>query len=93
MRQTQPGMNQASFLEIFIRGFGADDDGECQSGEAESRCPRGGPTARPGQTFLCLQKAYEGRFTDILSLKVDADLDPLRSDPRFQELMRRVGLP
>jgi DNA-binding winged helix-turn-helix (wHTH) protein len=47
----------------------------------------------PDNAFLCLEKAYEGHYSDILSLKVDPDLDPLRSDPRFQELVRRVGLP
>ncbi len=40
-----------------------------------------------------LGKAYEARSFDILSVKVDPDLDPLRSDPRFQELVRRIGLP
>ena len=38
-----------------------------------------------------LEKAYEERFW-MNFLKSETALDPLRADPRFQELMRRVGL-
>jgi eukaryotic-like serine/threonine-protein kinase len=40
-----------------------------------------------------LEKAYEGRSWYLCSLSVDPKLDGLRSDPRFQDLMRRIGFP
>jgi tetratricopeptide (TPR) repeat protein len=39
-----------------------------------------------------LEKAYENHELGMLELKSDPDYDPLRSDPRFQALVRRVGL-
>jgi TolB-like protein len=44
------------------------------------------------QAFAWLEKAYEGRSWYITFLRVDPDLDSLRSDPRFRALMQRVGL-
>jgi len=45
------------------------------------------------QAFTWLEKAYEERFTRLAYLKVEALWDPLRSDPRFGDLLRRVGIP
>jgi tetratricopeptide (TPR) repeat protein len=45
------------------------------------------------QAFMWLEKACEERFNRLAYLKVEALWDPLRSDPRFAELVRRVGIP
>jgi len=45
------------------------------------------------EAFRWLEKAYEARSICMIWLRVDPRLDPLRSDPRFQDLVRRVGLP
>jgi TolB-like protein/DNA-binding winged helix-turn-helix (wHTH) protein/tetratricopeptide (TPR) repeat protein len=39
-----------------------------------------------------LQKAYDEHDWALIVLAVEPRLDPLRSDPRFQVLMRKVGL-
>jgi TolB-like protein/DNA-binding winged helix-turn-helix (wHTH) protein/Flp pilus assembly protein TadD len=39
-----------------------------------------------------LERAYSQRDLQLGHLKVDMHFDTLRSDPRFQDLMRRVGL-
>jgi serine/threonine protein kinase/Tfp pilus assembly protein PilF len=44
------------------------------------------------EAFTLLNKAYEERSSDMIDLRVDPQLDPLRSDPRFAELLQRVGL-
>ncbi len=45
------------------------------------------------KAFELLEKGYNGRDTVLLWLKVSPEFDSLRSDPRFDDLMRRVGLP
>jgi len=44
------------------------------------------------QAFVWLAKAYEAREWDMIGLKADPQYDSLRSDPRFQDFMRHVGL-
>jgi TolB-like protein/DNA-binding winged helix-turn-helix (wHTH) protein/Tfp pilus assembly protein PilF len=44
------------------------------------------------QAVVWLEKGYQERSTWMVWLKVDPRLDVLRSDPRFQDLLRRVGL-
>jgi tetratricopeptide (TPR) repeat protein len=43
------------------------------------------------QAMSWLEKGYEERFNPGVLLR--PGLDPLRSDPRFEDLVRRVGLP
>jgi serine/threonine protein kinase/tetratricopeptide (TPR) repeat protein len=45
------------------------------------------------QAFVWLEKACQERAGQISWLKVEPKFDPLRSDPRFTELLRRLGLP
>jgi tetratricopeptide (TPR) repeat protein len=43
--------------------------------------------------FRWLNTAYQEHNWQLVRLKTDFLLDPLRSDPRFAELVRKVGLP
>jgi TolB-like protein/Tfp pilus assembly protein PilF len=45
------------------------------------------------QALGWLEKAYEERFNRLAYLKQDALWDPLRSDPRFIDMLRRLGIP
>jgi hypothetical protein len=42
--------------------------------------------------FQWLEKAYQERSKEILWLKVEPKLDGLRSDKRFNALLKKVGL-
>jgi serine/threonine protein kinase/Flp pilus assembly protein TadD len=45
------------------------------------------------QAFVWLDKAFQDRSSFLIWLKVEPQFDSLRDDPRFQDLLRRVGLP
>jgi len=45
------------------------------------------------QAFRWLNTAYQEHDEGLMGLKTDYYLDPVRSDPRFAELVRKVGLP
>ncbi len=45
------------------------------------------------QTFAWLDKAFQDRSALLIWLKVEPQFDSLRDDPRFTDLMRRIGFP
>ena len=45
------------------------------------------------QAFEWLEKAYQERSSYLLFMRWYPSMVPLRSDPRFQDLVRRIGLP
>jgi len=48
---------------------------------------------RKEEAFEWLEKAYQVHARDLLELKYDPHFTSLRSDQRFTELVRRIGLP
>ncbi|MDT8067639.1 MAG: winged helix-turn-helix domain-containing protein [Terriglobia bacterium] len=44
------------------------------------------------RAITLLERAYDQHYTTMTWLKVDPLYDPLRSNPRFQSLLKRVGL-
>jgi serine/threonine-protein kinase len=45
------------------------------------------------ETFRWLEKAYHDHDTNLMFLRVDPAWDAVREDPRFIDLVRRVGIP
>ncbi len=45
------------------------------------------------EAMRCLEQAYDERECMLVLLKAHEWYDPLRSDPRFADLVRRVGIP
>src|SRR5262249_21433858 len=44
------------------------------------------------RAFELLNQAYENRNVDLVSLKINANFDPIRADQPFQALLQRIGL-
>ena len=44
------------------------------------------------QAFASLEKAIEAHVFPVIFLKVDQRFDPLHSDPRYPDLLRRLDL-
>jgi len=45
------------------------------------------------RAFEFLEKAYRDRSAELINLKVEPVFDFLHSDPRYADLLRRIGLP
>ena len=45
------------------------------------------------EAMTWLERAYEDRDPQLVNAKTDPRFDPPRSDPRFQDLPRRIGFP
>ncbi len=48
---------------------------------------------RKDEALQWLEKGFEERDFRMTVLSVSFEFDNLRSDPRFRELIRRIGLP
>jgi hypothetical protein len=81
--QVDAAMKAISLLEDHVRKDGV--------GRYEIALVYAG-LGRKNEAFKWLEESYSARDVGLLYLKVDPPLDPLRSDPRFDDLVRRVGL-
>jgi TolB-like protein/Flp pilus assembly protein TadD len=45
------------------------------------------------EAFAWLERGYRERDPQIINVKAQPTFDPLRSDPRFDDLLRRIGFP
>ncbi len=52
-----------------------------------------GALGESNEAFVWLEKAYQERDPQLTYLKAGRRFEPLREDPRFRQLVRRVGLP
>jgi len=51
-----------------------------------------GTAAQKERVLDLLDEAYSQHSNAVVPIKVDPMYDPIRNDPRFQDLLRRVGL-
>jgi serine/threonine protein kinase len=82
-----------AFNKSGFPGFLREDVNRCEAagnyrGLADDYATLGDKDA----AFAALEKAFASR-SGILFIKLDPELDNMRSDPRFADLLRRIGLP
>ncbi len=44
------------------------------------------------RAFACLERAFQARSAGLIYLHLDPGYAPLRGDPRFADLVKRIGL-
>jgi len=74
-----------AILKIFLRGPEKDQDPYKLAIAYSS-------LGEKDRAFEQLERIYQAHDYSVVQAKVDPYLDPLRSDPRFAELLRRMGL-
>ena len=84
-KDSWPGFLRARIRALEEKG----QAGEAVADELASLCARAGDADR---AFAWLEKSYADRSARLTHLKVDARYDNLRDDPRFADLLHRVGL-
>jgi hypothetical protein len=99
----EKGFHTEAFQAWFDMASGKQDDGRRILRAMIARYKEGdscGPMAigymRLGEfdkAFEFLEKAYVRREHHVLTLNIDPDWDPIRSDPRLGEIVSRIGLP
>jgi tetratricopeptide (TPR) repeat protein len=71
---------------------------ECEARMKQSYVPATAPAliylglGEDEKVFEWLNRAYEQRGPAVLLVAASPEFDPVRSDPRFQDLLRRLGL-
>ncbi len=80
--------NQSGYA-AFAREYARQEDADGDYGDAADDYALLGDK---NAAFAELEKAFPGR-TQLFLIKVDPMLDNVRSDPRYADLLRRIGLP
>jgi TolB-like protein/Tfp pilus assembly protein PilF len=73
------------YLELTMNLEGTDRDAAGAAAAARA--------SQPDLAFEYLNKAYNDGDNELIFVIRDPALDPIRSDPRFKEFMRKLGLP
>jgi hypothetical protein len=51
------------------------------------------PLGQDDEVFQSLEKAYDHHVPLLVRIQQDTDLNSLHGDPRYQALVKRIGLP
>ena len=62
-----------------------------KTGNLGAAAPAYAQTGEKEQALALLEECLRRHLTGLGRLKVDADFDPIRSDPRYKSLLKRVG--